>query len=186
MISIIVSFFLLMSGVQTSTEMPCLSKEEMELYKQLNAYRASKKLPKIPLSAALTKVAQAHAQDLDSYYEYQPGATCNMHSWSENGDWSPCCYTSDHKQAACMWDKPKEIAGFVGSGYENAHFNSAGATAASAIEGWKKSPGHNAVMINLGTWKPVKWQSVGLAIRGKYAVMWFAAEEDTESTKLCP
>jgi hypothetical protein len=49
---------------------------------------------------------------------------CNMHSWSDKGFnvWNSCCYTSDHAEAECMWDKPREITfgSFTGFGYENA------------------------------------------------------------------
>jgi uncharacterized protein YkwD len=189
----IITFSLLISLIQFRSESViesgnqevCLSAEEMKLWKMFNAYRVSNKLPRVPLSSAMTLVAQAHANDLDENFDYQPGSECNMHSWSSNGEWTSCCYTSDHKQAECMWNKPMEIARFDAVGFENAHFNSAGATSASALEGWKKSPGHHAVMINLGQWKKVEWKAVGIGIKGKYAVMWFAEKEDVGAVVEC-
>lgn len=89
----------------------CLSAEEKKLYDLIMQYRKSKKLKSIPLSAKLTKTAQAHVHDLTDNYAYEVGATCNPHSWSDKGTWTSCCYTSDHKQANCMWIKPDEIAG---------------------------------------------------------------------------
>jgi hypothetical protein len=93
----------------------CLSGEEKKLYDLIMAYRKSKKLPSIPLSQKLTVVAQIHAKDLAENYEFSPKNKCNPHSWSEQGKWSPCCY-SNHEQASCMWVKPKEITGYSGEG----------------------------------------------------------------------
>lgn len=173
---------LLFQGPQV---LPCLSTTEMELYEKIMQYRAKKKLPEITLSAALTKVAQIHAQDLQNH---QPSkGKCNLHSWSDQGSWSDCCYTSDHKRAKCMWDKPRELTDYKGDGYEIAHWSSAGATAESAFEGWKDSPGHNAVMVNRDIWSKVNWQAIGIGVVGEYAVVWFGKEMDTlEKPELCP
>ena len=42
----------------------CMSAEEMKLYNLIMEYRKSKNLKSIPLSFALTQVAQAHTRDL--------------------------------------------------------------------------------------------------------------------------
>src|SRR5688572_21421412 len=89
----------------------CVSSEEMKLYNLIMAYRKTKGLEAIPLSGKLTQVAQTHAQDLSLNYTFDPETNkCNPHSWSAKGTWTSCCYTSDHKQARCMWQKPKEVA----------------------------------------------------------------------------
>ena len=160
----------------------CLSKAELQLYQNLMAYRKSKKLPKVPISKSLTIVAQTHARDLMA--EKPVSKRCNLHSWSGTGDWSKCCYTSDHKRAKCMWDKPRELTNYKGDGYEIAHWHSGGATPFSALEGWKKSRGHNMVMINRGIWKDVDWKAVGVGIDGQYAVVWFGSESDQEKVYL--
>jgi len=87
----------------------CLSVEEKKLYDQIMAYRKSKKLKPIPYSAKLKQGAQTHARDLSENYDYENRGDCNPHSWSNKGKWTSCCYTQDHSQAACMWNKPKEI-----------------------------------------------------------------------------
>jgi Cysteine-rich secretory protein family len=164
---------------------PCLSSEEKKLYDLIMAYRKSKRLPAIPYSAKLSKVAQTHVHDLEANYNYENASTCNPHSWSDKGTWTSCCYTSDHKQASCMWTKPKEIAGYEGYGYEIAYYSSAGANATEGLEGWKKSPGHNPLIINSGTWSKVKWQAIGIGIYGQYGVVWFGEEADESKMKLC-
>jgi uncharacterized protein YkwD len=163
----------------------CLSEEEKKLYDLMMQYRKSKKLKPIPLSSKLTRTAQAHVRDLAENYIYEEGNTCNPHSWSEKGNWSACCYTSDHKAAKCMWDKPKEIAGYPGAGYEIAYWSSAGATALEGLEGWKKSPGHNPLIVNIGVWEKIEWKAIGIGFYGQYGVVWFGEQEDEETPKLC-
>jgi uncharacterized protein YkwD len=77
-----------------------------------------------------------------------------------------------------MWDKPKEIAGYEGAGYEIAFFSSGDFTAKLALESWKKSPGHHNVIINKDIWKEMKWGAIGVGIQGNYAVIWFGVEPD--------
>ncbi|CAN5423469.1 hypothetical protein BH10BAC4_BH10BAC4_05340 [soil metagenome] len=163
----------------------CLTAEEKKLYDLIMAYRKSKKLKPIPYSAKLSKVAQTHVRDLTDHYVYEKDASCNPHSWSDKGRWSSCCYTKDHKQAACMWDKPKEIAGYESAGYEIAYYSSAGASAAEGLEGWKKSAGHNPLLINSDTWSKLEWKSIGVGIYGPYAVVWFGELEDKSKVKMC-
>ncbi len=160
----------------------CLSSEEQKLYKLIMEYRKSKNLPAIPFSAKLSQVAQAHVRDLAENYDFDPKNKCNPHSWSKKGDWSACCYTSDHKKASCMWDKPKEISGYEGPGFEIAYYSSKGANAQEGIDGWIKSPAHNPLLINLDTWKQVTWEAIGIGIYKEYGVVWFGMVKDDAST----
>jgi uncharacterized protein YkwD len=168
----------------TPADEVCLSEEEKKLYDLMMQYRKSKKLKPIPLSAKLTKTAQAHVKDLMENYLFEDGNECNPHSWSDKGAWSSCCYTSDHKQAQCMWSKPKEIAGYEGSGYEIAYYSSAGANAVEGLDGWKKSAGHNPLIVNTGIWEKVEWKGVGIGFYKEYGVVWFGEVED-EAPKVC-
>lgn len=163
----------------------CLSPEERKLYDLIMAYRKSKKLKPIPFSAKLTQVAQAHVHDLDAHFDYENRGDCNPHSWSSKGTWTACCYTADHAKAECMWSKPKEISGYEGAGYEIAYFSSAGATAVEGLDGWKKSSGHNPLLINSGRWEKLLWKGIGVGIYGKYGVVWFGEDEDKSKIKVC-
>ena len=181
--SIAIVFCLLsLVGFKSKTDLPdekiCLSAEERKLYEIMMDYRKSKGLETIPLSAKLTKVAQTHARDLMANYKFDPNNKCNPHSWSKKGKWSACCYTGDHKQAKCMWDKPKEIAGYESSGYEIAYWSSRGATAEEGLDGWKKSPAHNPMIINEGTWSKAKWKAIGVGFYGEYGIVWFGEKSD--------
>jgi len=159
----------------------CLSDEEAKLYRIINEYRKEKKLGPIPFSAKLTMVAQAHAKDLADNYDFDPKNKCNPHSWSRNRKWSSCCYTNDHKEAQCMWDKPKEIAGYESPGYEIAYYSSAGANAQEGLAGWQKSPSHNPLLINSDMWDAVDWKGIGVGIYKEYAVVWFGQLADSQN-----
>lgn len=150
------------------------------------AYRKLKGLQPIKLSAKLTLVAQTHARDLAENYEFNPKNKCNPHSWSSKGKWSSCCYTNDHKKAECMWEKPKEIAGYQSPGYEIAYYSSAGASAAEGLEGWMKSPAHNPLIVNEGMWSNVKWNAIGIGFYKEYGIVWFGETEDSTILPLCP
>ena len=163
----------------------CLSAEEKKLYDMMMTYRVSKGLPPIKLSAKLTLVAQTHARDLAKNYNFKPGNKCNPHSWSSKGEWSPCCYTSDHKEAECMWNKPQEIAGYTSPGYEIAYYSSAGASANEGLEGWKKSPSHNPLIVNDGVWNKVTWKAVGIGFYEHYGIVWFGELEDATELTIC-
>lgn len=155
----------------------CASKEEQNLYILINKYRQKNGLNPVPFSAALTKVAQVHARDLVEHYKR--GTDCNPHSWSDHGEWTGCCYTNDHKEARCMWDKPKEISGYPGAGYEIVYWHSALATAPGALAGWQKSPNHDQIIMNANMWKEATWNAIGVGIYKQYAVVWFGQEKDS-------
>lgn len=172
---ITLSFFALTINAQE------LSSEEQKLYDLMMAYRKKKGLPEIPVSPSLTIVAQTHVRDL---CENRPDqGDCNSHSWSDKGQWSPCCYTPDHAQAECMWNKPRELTSYQGYGFEIACgssdplYASFVMTAEYALESWKGSPGHNAVIINANSWDE-PWQAIGIGIYKGFAVAWFGNEPD--------
>ena len=165
--------------VMAPEEDVCLSPEEKKLYGLIMQYRKSKNLGSIPLSAKLSHVAQIHARDLADNYTHDPEKNpCNPHSWSTKGKWTSCCYTNDHKEANCMWSKPKEITGYPSAGYEIAYYSSLGANAQEGLDGWKLSPGHNPLLINSGMWSKVKWEAIGIGIYKEYGIVWFGDVKD--------
>jgi uncharacterized protein YkwD len=166
---------------QVKPDKVCLSSEERKLYDLMMSYRKSKKLKTIPISSKLTKVAQTHARDLVENYKVDDNNKCNPHSWSAKGKWTSCCYTADHKQAKCMWDKPMEIANYNSPGYEIAYYNSAGALADESLEGWKHSPSHNPLIVNDGMWKKIDWNGVGIGVYKEFAVVWFGQLKDNSN-----
>ena len=149
---------------------------EYNLIETINNYRIEKKLEPIPESEALNIVAQAHIDDLINYYSIND--SCNLHTWSENGNWTSCCYNSTHTMADCMWDKPKELTWYKSAGYEIAAYSSGEMTADLALSLWIESQGHHNLIINKDIWKDVKWKAMGAAIKDGYAVVWFGELTD--------
>ena len=165
----------------------CLSKDEKELYDLIMEYRKEYDLPVIPISKSLTFVAQTHCNDL---FRNKPDnkTGCNAHSWSDKGEWTACCYTSDHKQASKMWSKPRELTNYKGNGYEiafgssDSRYDSYTATPEAALNGWKSSSGHNNVILNQDIWRSHGWGAIGVAIYKGYSVVWFGEEPDEDGT----
>lgn len=152
-----------------------LTDEELKLYNLIMEYRSDNDLPAIPFSKSLTFVAQTHAKDL---VENNPDiGNCNMHSWSNKGSWTSCCYTSDHAKGECMWDKPRELTSYKGDGYEIVCKATYFLDAIASLECWQSSSGHNDVILNQGIWKN-KWQAIGIGIYKGSASVWFGKEID--------
>ncbi|KAF0203461.1 MAG: S-layer [Bacteroidetes bacterium] len=170
-------------------EKHCLNEAEQQMASAINQYRKKQGLKAIPLSTSLSWVARTHVTDLSEHYEY--GTSCNLHSWSENPAWSSCCYGSDHSQAACMWDKPRELTQYKGDGFEIAFYSthdysSTQSFVDDAIEGWKKSRGHHEVMMNRGKWKTATWEAMGIGANDQFIVVWFGEVKDAAgSPEIC-
>ncbi len=101
-----------------------------------------------------------------------------MHSWSDQGYWQPVCYTSDHAQAAGMWYKPKEVTGNIYQSYGFEISSYGYATPVAALNGWKGSAGHNAVILNLDIWASHPWAAMGVGSYNGYRVTWFGEATD--------
>lgn len=148
-----------------------VSADEQRLYDLLMAERTQRGLPVIPLSPALTTVARAHALDATAHYEDPANNPCNLHSWSNQGPWDGCCYTADHAEAACMWDKPRQLTRYRGDGFEISAWGSLDAK--GAVELWMNSPGHRSVLLNEAGWKTQRWEAIGVGIEGAFFNVWF-------------
>jgi len=149
--------------------------EESKLHQLINEYRSQYGLSAIPLSPSLNLVANRHVLDLQENVGYL------THGWSD------CPYdASDSGTYPCMWKAPQRFGtSYPGNGYENAHGSSGGykATATSALEGWKHSQAHNAVILNQGNWNS-PWKALGVGIHKGYAVLWFGEEVDSAQSNL--
>lgn len=162
-----------------------LTEKEQQLAKLLNEYRESKGLKALPISKSLTEVARAHVKDSNAYSPEngvdERGVKCNLHSWSANGKWSSVCYTSDHEYASNMWDKPRELTDYKGDGFEisvgySSSVTNVQITPEQALKSWQGSQGHNDVIIGKGYW--LNLTTMGVAIDGKYAHVWFGTVQD--------
>lgn len=158
-----------------------LSNKEARLYYLVNAYRESLGLQKLSLSVSLTQVARTHVADSNAYHPEtlydSRGIKGNLHSWSGNGSWIPVVYTPDHNYAHLMWSKPRELTYYTGDGFEiSAGSSGYNLTPETALNLWKGSSGHNAVMTTQGMWSNLT--TMGVAIDGGYAHIWFGSDAD--------
>jgi len=165
----------------TAATHPLPTPAEYRLYGMINEYRAQLSLPPVSLSAKLCVVARTHARDLAENLPYDE--RCNLHSWSANGSWTPCCYEEDHEQAPCMWNKPAELTGYRGKGYEIAYWNDffyedPDDIVVDALNAWKKSRGHQTVIINRDMWRELEWKAMGVSVYKGYVLVWFGTEAE--------
>ena len=164
-------------GAPDASTVTGCSSNAIELISLVNAYRAENSLPAIPASPSLCLVGDTHANDIVDNAPNAP-ANCNLHSWSDQGSWTACCYTADHAQAQCMWDKPRELTTYTGNGYENSAASGGTITPTQALNLWKNSSGHNAVILNEGIWANQNWQALGAGFKNGQANLWFGSSVD--------
>jgi hypothetical protein len=162
----------------------CISTDELKLYNLMNKYRKANNQSEVALSKNLCYVAKLHVSDL--HYHRPDTASCNLHSWSDQGDWTECCYGRDKFNHTCMTSKPRELTSYPGKGYEIAFWESVDAIPEIVLDLWKTSSASNDLMLNRDIWKDKQWTSFGVGMLEGYAVVWFGAEpEEEEGVKIC-
>lgn len=170
-------------NVYRRTPQDGVSLEELALYHQIIAYRASEGLPALQLSKALSATAGRHVLDTRENI-WAAGlslpAGTSLHSWSD----AP--YYADGRDPSVMWEAPARLGtGYASSGYE---ISAAGYDSGSAaLAGWKTSPGHNAVLTESGGFDGIGFQVIGVGLDtsagpgpygGPVAHVWFGATAD--------
>lgn len=160
------------------------------LARLVNDYRARNGLPPVPLSPLLTRVAQAHLQEMEAQprgglavfeqTDPQTGLECGPHSWPKGGKWMPVCYTGDGRQTLAMYAKPREITGgaYDADGVEAAAWDTHAITPAVAIDTLQNSRSESEVVLERHNWRDAHWQAMGVAIGGHFAYIWFGKAPD--------
>lgn len=158
----------------------CITSDEVHLYRLINEYRLVFDKEIIPLSKSLSYVAHAHVRDL---FQNRPDLqSCNLHSWSDKGIWIPCCYAKDPNRTNCMWNKPRELTGYMGNGQELILWENIPASSRSAFDQWRNFELTNDMILNQGRWLDKTWKAIGIAIFEGYASVWFGEVDDHETT----
>ncbi|MCK5415808.1 hypothetical protein KAI92_00080 [Candidatus Parcubacteria bacterium] len=164
----------------------CVSDRELELAKLVNNYRESRGLRRVPVSKSLSYVAKLHTVDQENYFTQTYGHFkygCSGHSWTKHGAWSGCCVVlSSASSFRCASEKAYKLTDYPGEGYENSYWSSGdwdyNDSPKELLRGWKNSHGHNILMIEAEGWSGYNFQSMGVAITGNYANLWFGQEPD--------
>lgn len=155
----------------------CATEDETALYNLISEYRRINNLPAIPFSRSLSYLARLHATDLSANRPDFGG--CNPHSWSARGAWKPFCYARDPNRVQLMNEKPKEITGYKGKGWEMVYSSGEEARAAEAFDLWISLDVTKDYLLNTGKWlKP--WKAIGIGFFGDYACVWFGDTDDVE------
>ena len=147
-----------------------------QLVDMINEHRASLKLKKIALSPSMSAVAALHAKDLADNKPNDKGKS--LHCWSNDSRWTGGSYDPKAKDTwPIMWDKPKEITGYSGYGFEVAAAKVRDMK--EALKLWKSSRTHYDVILNRGTWADPRWQwkALGAVFYKGYACAWFGDRE---------
>jgi hypothetical protein len=128
-------------------------------------------------------VAYTHVKDL--YQNHPDQSPCNFHSWSNRGFWKPFCYPGDEKKNNSVWDKPKELTGYKGKGYEIIYWENNPVNIDSIIPFWSSIDYFNSFLLNTGKYQDKKWMAIGIGIYQNYASAWFGEVPDQEE-KIAP
>ncbi|HSW68260.1 MAG TPA: SPOR domain-containing protein [Bacteroidales bacterium] len=162
----------------------CISDTELQLYRLINEYRVIHGLEIIPLSRSLSYVAHMHVIDLHTNRPDLFG--CGLHSWSNKGNWSACCYAEDPNRLNCMWSKPRELTSYMGDGHEMILWENIQPSPRSVLEQWRNLEPTNDMLLNRNRWSGRTWKAMGVGIYEGYVSLWFGEVEDREATiKVC-
>jgi sRNA-binding regulator protein Hfq len=176
-IAVLLSGMTLKSRAQKKIpEQFCISFDEQLLFDKINLIRDDYGKPELDFSISLSYLAEVHVEDL--LLNNPDTSICNLSSWSDKGEWTPCCYNSYVVNQDCMWDKPKEITNFTYRGYELAAYFEDGFNVDSVINLWSGSKPVLDMILTEGNFKKKKWICMGVAFNDHYVSVWFAQRAD--------
>ncbi len=179
---LVILFFLSVVGslsAQTDKTIPsefCISAEDNKLYESINLFLIENGQKELSLSKSLSYVANLHITDL--IQNHPDTSICNLSSWSNNGNWTSCCYQKYVPNQDCMWDKPKELTNFKYRGYELALFFEEEFNSDTVMQLLLSSNAVIDMLLTKGYYSKKKWVCMGLAINKEYASIWFAQRAD--------
>lgn len=174
-----IAVFLLLAAVTFSSQAQqgvCIDEEELALANQVNHFRKQNDLNVLPVSAALSYVADVHVKDL--YLHYNPLGDCNLLSWSDGGRWKECCASGEDYD--CMHGKPAELTQYRGKGYELVYYQNTQVTSGLAFNAWKENASAKNMILQQGKYEDKNWQALGVALFDGYASIWFGESTDDQ------
>lgn len=173
-----VLFFVLIINVPLSgyAQETCISDEENRLAGLINSLRKQNRLPDIALSSSLTLVAKLHVNDLQT--NRPDTSICSTASWSNKGNWTPCCFTALAPRFECIWNKPKELTNYPFRGYEITHYEEGIIQVDSLFSIWKKTPAVLDMLLGRNAHTDKRWAVMGLAVGENYVSLWLGQRPD--------
>lgn len=169
---------LLMTGQKSIPKDFCMSNNELNLFDQINKLRVDYDKKAIQLSSSLSYVANQHVIDIET--NHPDTSICNSSSWSDKGNWTPCCYNSYVHNPDCMWDKPKELTPYPYRGYELVLYFEDSFTNDSIINLMSDSKEVLDMILTRGIYEKKNWICGGIAIGNNYVSLWFGQRRDVQ------
>ena len=160
----------------------CISNAEYQLYERLNQFLTENGNKSLTLSKSLSFVAKTHVNDLQ--LNHPDTSICNLSSWSDKGNWNPCCYNKYVLDQDCMWDKPKELTNFRYRGYELAIYFEVEFNTDSIMQILLSSNKAIDMLLTKNDYSKKHWVCMGLGINEKYVSIWFAQRADNSGKVL--
>lgn len=157
----------------------CISSEEKKLFDQINMLLKEYDKKPLQASTSLYYVAKKHVEDLIN--NNPDTSICNLSSWSDKGDWTPCCHNPYVPQQDCMWDKPNEMTRYPYRGYELVSYFEDDFNADSVIQMWSSSKKVLDMLLTNGNFEKKKWVCMGVGMNANYASVWFGQRPDREN-----
>jgi hypothetical protein len=158
----------------------CISNDEHQLFENINVFLAENGKKKLSLSKSLSFVAKTHINDLQ--INHPDTSICNLSSWSDNGNWTSCCYNSYVPNPDCMWNKPKELTNFKYRGYEMVLFFEDEFNPDSIMQLLYSSNNALAMLLAKDDYSSKKWICMGVGINENYTSIWMAQRADNAGT----
>lgn len=154
----------------------CITRQEKKLFNAINTLLKDYGRKPLKLSGSLSYVAKLHVEDL---LENRPDTgICNLSSWSDKGDWTPCCFNRYVPQQECMWGKPKELTPYPFRGYELAGYFQDDFTADSVIELWAAQKKVLDMLLARKNYSEKEWVCMGIGMNRHYVSVWFGQRPD--------
>lgn len=154
----------------------CITQQEEQLFKKLNKLLQEYGEKPLKLSASLSYVAKVHVNDLTT--NRPDTSICNLSSWSDQGDWTSCCYNPYVLKQDCMWDKPKELTPYPYRGYELVSFFEDDFNVDSIIKIFSETKEVLDMLLMRDNFKDKKWVCMGVGQNERYASVWFGQRAD--------
>jgi hypothetical protein len=162
----------------------CISVQEKALFDRVNNLREDYGKNRVEYSASLSFVAKKHVLDL---LENSPDTSvCNLSSWSDKGNWTPCCFNHYVPDQDCMWEKPKELTSYPYRGYELVSYFEDTLSVDSVINLWSDAREVLDMILTDGNYSKKKWICMGVGMNAHYVSVWFGQRSDKfNSISLC-
>ena len=183
-----ISLFLILSlngyGQKKIPDDFCITPQEQHLFNSLNTLLTDYGKKPLKLSASLSYVAKLHVEDL---LNNRPDTSiCNLSSWSDKGNWTPCCFNRYVPSQECMWKKPKELTPYPYRGYELAGYFQDEFNVDTVVNVWSSQREVLDMLLATGYYAKKEWACMGVAMNQHYVSVWFGQRPDkVKSPQIC-